>query len=57
MLGNEPRHASGLRPRMPDKPLETYHPETTHLTATCSCEACSAFTPRCGPHTRAVTYM
>jgi hypothetical protein len=30
---------------MPDKqPLETYHPETTHLTATCSCEACSAFT-------------
>src|SRR5271157_3975017 len=29
---------------MPDKPLETYHPETTHLTATRSCEACSAFT-------------
>jgi len=23
---------------MPDKPLETYHPETTHLTATRSCE-------------------
>jgi hypothetical protein len=29
---------------MPDKPLETYHPETTHLTATRSCEAYSAFT-------------
>jgi hypothetical protein len=29
---------------MPDKPLETYHPEKTHLTATCSCEACAAFT-------------
>src|SRR5271166_3616380 len=28
----------------PDKPLETYHPETTHLPATRSCEACSAFT-------------
>jgi hypothetical protein len=26
------------------QPLETDHPETTHLTATCSCEACSAFT-------------
>ena len=24
--------------------METYHPETTHLTATCSCEACAAFT-------------
>jgi hypothetical protein len=45
VLGNEPRHASGLRPRIPDnQPLESYHPETTHLTATCSCEACSAFT-------------
>jgi hypothetical protein len=29
---------------MPDKPLETDHPETTHLTPTCSCEDCSAFT-------------
>ena len=30
---------------MPDnQPLETDHPETTHLTPTCSCEACSAFT-------------
>src|SRR4029077_1417758 len=29
---------------MPDKPLETDHPETTHLTPTCSCEACAAFT-------------
>src|SRR6478672_6723546 len=29
---------------MPDKPLETDHPETTHLTPTCSCEACSTFT-------------
>ena len=29
---------------MPDKPLETDHPETTHLTAPCSCEACAAFT-------------
>src|SRR5271166_611730 len=28
----------------PDKPLETYHPETTHLTDARSCEACSAFT-------------
>ena len=35
---------SGSEPRMPDKPLETDHPETTHLTPTCSCEACSAFT-------------
>jgi hypothetical protein len=30
---------------MPDKrPLETDHPETTYLTATCSYEACSVFT-------------
>ena len=34
----------GSEPRIPDKPLETYHPETNRLTATCSCEACSAFT-------------
>ena len=34
----------GSEPRIPDKPLETYHPETTHLTDTRSCEACSAFT-------------
>src|SRR6202020_1621199 len=34
----------GSEPRIPDKPLETNHPETTHLTATCSCEDCSAFT-------------
>ena len=34
----------GSEPRIPDKPLETYHPETIRLTATCSCEACSAFT-------------
>src|SRR5712672_2800052 len=27
-----------------NNPLETDHPETTHLTATCSCEACAAFT-------------
>src|SRR6202041_1170009 len=35
---------SGSEPRIPDKPLETDHPETIHLTATSSCEACSAFT-------------
>ena len=35
---------AGSEPRIPDKPLETYHPETTHLTATRSCEACAAFT-------------
>ena len=34
----------GSEPRIPDKPLETYHPETNRLTATCSCEDCSAFT-------------
>jgi hypothetical protein len=44
VLGNEPRHASGLRTSDPGQPLETYHPETTHLTATRSCEDCSAFT-------------
>ena len=27
-----------------NQPLESYHPETTHLTATRSCEACAAFT-------------
>jgi hypothetical protein len=44
VLGNEPRHASGLRTSDTGQPLETYHPETTHLTATCSSEDCSAFT-------------
>ena len=44
MLGNEPRHASGLRTSDTGQPLETDHPETTHLTATRSCEACAAFT-------------
>src|SRR5580704_9656659 len=40
------RAASRKRAQTSDtgQPLETYHPETTHLTATCSCEACSAFT-------------
>src|SRR5208283_3373181 len=28
----------GSEPRIPDKPLETYHPETTHLTDARSCE-------------------
>ena len=42
----------GSEPRIPDKPLETNHPETTHLTATCSCEDCSAFT-RVAARTRA----
>ncbi len=44
MLGNEPRHAKGLRTSDTGQTLETYHPETTHLTDTRSCEACSAFT-------------
>jgi hypothetical protein len=44
VLGNEPRHASGLRTSDTGQPPETYHPETTHSTATCSCEDCSAFT-------------
>src|ERR1700723_4292981 len=35
---------AGSEPRIPDKPLETDHPETIHLTATSSCEACAAFT-------------
>jgi hypothetical protein len=43
VLGNEPRHARGLRTSDTGQPSETCHPETTHLTATCSCEACSAF--------------
>src|SRR5580704_13242706 len=40
------RAASGKRAQTSDtgQPLETYHPETTHSTAACSCEACSAFT-------------
>src|SRR5271165_5825982 len=42
----------GSEPRIPDKPLETYHPETIRLTATCSCEDCSAFT-RVAARTRA----
>src|ERR1700761_394210 len=29
---------------MPDKPLETDHRKTPHLTPPCSCEACAAFT-------------
>src|SRR5271154_434693 len=37
LVRRRPGCAIGLRPRIPDKPLETYHPETTHLTATCSC--------------------
>ena len=42
VLGNEPRHASGLRTSdTGQSPLESYHPETTHLTSTCSCEACA----------------
>ena len=44
LVRKRPGCAIGLRPWIPDKPLETYHPETTHLTATCSCEACSTFT-------------
>src|ERR1700719_1349895 len=40
------RAASRKRAQTSDtgQPLETYHPETTNLTPTCSCEACSAFT-------------
>jgi hypothetical protein len=40
------RAASRKRAQTSDtgQPLETDHPETTHLTAPCSCEACSAFT-------------
>jgi hypothetical protein len=40
------RAASRKRAQTSDtgQPLETYHPETTHLTAPCSCEVCSAFT-------------
>src|SRR5271168_5536331 len=44
LVRRRPGCAIGLRPWIPDKPLETYHPETTHLTPPCSCEACSAFT-------------
>ena len=45
LVRKRPGCAIGLRPWIPDdKPLETYHPETTHLTPTRSCEACSAFT-------------
>ena len=44
VLGNEPRHASGLRTSDTGQPLETDHPETAHLTATSSYEACAAFT-------------
>jgi len=39
VLGNEPRHARGLRTSDTGQTLETYHPETTHLTDTRSCEA------------------
>ena len=46
VLGNEPRHASALRTSDTGQPLETDHPETTHLTATRSCEACSAYRGR-----------
>ena len=28
--------------------METYHPETTHLTATCSCEVCALGWPLAG---------
>src|SRR5208283_1751647 len=52
VLGNEPRHARGLRTSDTEQPSETYQPETTYLTATCSCEACSAFT-RVAARTRA----
>jgi hypothetical protein len=34
----------GLRTSDTRQPSEAHHPETTYLTATCSCEACSAFT-------------
>ena len=41
MLGNEPRHARRLRTSDTGQPSEAYHPETTYLTATCSCEGIS----------------
>ena len=48
MLGNEPRHASGLRTSDPGQTtagdLSPRKTKTIHLTLTCSCEACSAFT-------------
>ena len=46
VLGNEPRHARGLRTSDPGQTTagDLSPPKTSHLTLTCSCEACSAFT-------------
>jgi hypothetical protein len=52
VLGNEPRHASGLRTSDTGQTPGDRSPETTHLTPACSCEACSAFT-RVAPRTLA----
>ena len=48
---------AGSEPRIPDKPLETYHPETTHLKHTPALALRLARrSSRCGRTLRAVTY-
>src|SRR5271165_5342600 len=44
VLGNGPRHASGLRTSDTGQTAGDLSPGNDPLTLTCSCEACSAFT-------------